>query len=103
LHPRSSYLTIEDGGFKYCSLFRHHMIQWSDVSRFGVLAVPGKTMVGFNYSASYGRAPKARAISVALSGFEAALPDTYGLTAEELARLLADCQREWTRKARSAS
>lgn len=50
-------------------------------------------MVGFNYSAEYRRAPKARAVSKALAGFEGGLPDTYGFRAKELAQILSDIHR----------
>jgi hypothetical protein len=52
-------------------------------------------MVGFNLVPEARTSPKARAVAKALSGFEAALPDTYGYKAEELAELLAGHHRDW--------
>ena len=45
-------------------------------------------MVMFNYAESYQGALAVRRINAALTGFEAALPDSYGLRPEELADLM---------------
>ena len=45
-------------------------------------------MVMFNYAESYQHSPKLRAFNTELTGFEAAIPDSYGLRHEDLADLL---------------
>jgi hypothetical protein len=45
-------------------------------------------MVMFNYVKSYQRTPKLRSFNTALTGFEAGIPDSYGLRHEDLADLL---------------
>ena len=42
----------------------------------------------FNYVESYPRSPKLRSLNTALTGFEAAIPDSWGLAHEDLADLL---------------
>jgi len=42
----------------------------------------------FNFSEEYKKAKKARKISSAISGAEGGLHDTFGLKAEELAKLM---------------
>jgi hypothetical protein len=48
-------------------------------------------MVGFNYVATYGRSHLGRRISRVIGGCEGGLPDTYGMTAAELATILNVC------------
>jgi len=100
LLPNASFLTVTEEGIEFCSLFRRHKIRWSDISEFGVTTVrqqglPVNKMVGFNYSPTYQRAAKARSVAKALAGFEGALPDTYGMRAENLAQLLTEYHRKW--------
>lgn len=47
-----------------------------------------REIVGFNYVPDYDRARTARTVAKMIGKSEGALPDTYGKTAEELARLL---------------
>jgi hypothetical protein len=99
LHPRSSYLTVDEEGIEFCSLFRTSRIRWSDVSEFGTFTIrhhglPVNKMVGLNYSTEFSRSAKARALSKAMTGFEGGLPDTYGFRAEELAQILSEFHRE---------
>ncbi len=101
LYPRSSFLTVHEEGIEVCSRFRSHKLRWTDISEFGTYTIrqhglPVSKMVGFNYSAEYQRASRARAFSKALSGFEGGLPDTYGFRAEELAQVLSEFHRDRT-------
>ncbi|PYJ03749.1 MAG: hypothetical protein DME25_11360 [Verrucomicrobia bacterium] len=103
LHPKCSSLTVTEEGMEIRSLFRSSKVRWSDISDFGVSTLrqqglPVNRMVGFNYSAAYQRASKARSVAKALAGFEGALPNTYGLRPEELAQLLAELHRQWSLK-----
>jgi hypothetical protein len=85
LLPSSSYLRLTSTGFTFCSLFRSHTVRWNDVERFSVVRLHRNKMVAWRYSAGYQARRTARLIADSLTGAEAALPDTYGLTAEELA------------------
>jgi hypothetical protein len=94
LHPRCSFLIVTDEGLEISALFRKSTIRWEDIAEFGVYrlthhGLPVNAQVGFNYAADYQKSPRARAVAKALTGFEGALPDTYGCRAEELAQLLA--------------
>ena len=93
LHPRASYLRLTEEGFTYCSLFRAHGVRWDAVAEFAVIVLPTATvskprLVAWNFVPGYPRTGRARAISQALCGYEAALPDTYGLKHDELAGLM---------------
>lgn len=86
--PNASYLKLESDGFTTCSMFRACKVRWADVTTFVVGRVFPNKMVMFNFEPTYSRTQKLRAFNVGLVGFEASLPDNYGLKAEELAELL---------------
>lgn len=79
LHPRSSYLTLTESGFVYCSYFRSTRHSWSQVSEFGVDKAGLGRKVGWHFQP---------AASKGAGGFEAMFPDSYVMPAEELAELM---------------
>ena len=85
---------MSDEGLEICALFRRSTIRWEDIADFGVYTLrqhglPVSRQVGINFVEGYPRSLKARRFATTLTGFEGALPDTYGYRAEELAKLLA--------------
>lgn len=93
-YPRATYLRLTTDDFTFCSLFRAHTVRWDVVAAFGVTAVGRHRMVAWNFVPGYPRTGRARALSQAISGYEAALPDTYGYKAAKLADLMNDlCQQ----------
>lgn len=88
LHPRASYLTLKKNGFVFCSLFRSHEVRWDDVEFFDVMKIGGTKMVVWNYVPEFSEQIRSRRAAAALTGCEAALPDTYGFKAEDLAELM---------------
>ena len=91
--PGASYLRVRGDGFLYCSLFRKSpVIPWRDVSIFRVASVPpsGIRLVVFDwYTASH---PAVRRVNQHLTGATDGLPDSYGLSPQELADLLNTCR-----------
>ena len=57
--------------------------------------LPGLGMVGFHYNASMKNAPALRRVSSFIAGVEAALPDTYGHSNIELAKLLNELRARY--------
>ncbi len=89
LMPQASFLKLKKDGFEYASLFRKHSVQWKDIEGFGIMkqsqsGITVNKMVGWDYVPEYDEKKKSRAMSKAITGIEAGLPDTYGLKAEEL-------------------
>jgi len=106
LLPGSSFLKIRKEGFEFRALWRETSCSWSDVEKFGVAefttyhaGIPQKhRMVGFRLSHSSHRPSKhlrLRRLSEALVGYEAALPDNYGMKHEELASLMNQKKMEY--------
>ena len=87
-HPKAAFLRLEPDGFTFCSLFRAHTVRWKNVREFDVIYVGPNRMVAWNFTPDYPTSGSARPISKSLSGYEAALPDTYGMKADELVELL---------------
>src|SRR5262245_6970745 len=85
--PGAGSLTLDGEGFEMCSLFRRHRTPWSRASRFTVGTLPdaNRRMVAYDDDALTGFAAET---SRKLLGRSAALPDTYRLSHDELARLL---------------
>lgn len=88
LLPNSTFLKIDENGFTVCSLFRSYTYLWKDVQSFDIAIIGVQKMVVFNFSNTYKGAHIARRMSVATCGYEAGLPDSFGLTPSELAALL---------------
>jgi hypothetical protein len=92
LLPGSAWVTVDADGIEFCSLYRKSRVPWEHIARFGVWGLPPfglRKLVGFDYSERFREARGMRGANRALVGFEAALPDTFGMSAKDLAELLA--------------
>jgi hypothetical protein len=94
-HPGAAYLRLAPEGFTFCSLFRSHTVRWTDVCEFGAVTIGGNRMVAWNFAPEYTPPGRVRRISKSLYGYEAALPDTYGLKAQELAELMEGLRQRY--------
>lgn len=92
--PGAAYLRLTPEGFTYCTAFRAHTTRWEDVEEFGVMQLHHNRMVGWNYVPGYQVKARMRGFSKAVSGYEAGLPDTYGLTVEQLVEALETLRRQ---------
>jgi hypothetical protein len=92
--PGASYLRLTRDELTIVSLFRRTTIRWADIERFGVLAfgIPGtqKDLVGMRYAPSYRGSKLGARIASAMTGFDGAIPASYGLPPEDLSTLLND-------------
>ena len=98
LLPGAASLRLDRDGFETTSLFRRSRTSWRDASGFEPVAIPPamEKMVAYdNVKAS--RRAVAR-INVAIAGRNAALPDTYGRSADSLAAVMA----QWRERAQSS-
>jgi len=59
------------------------------------MRISGNAMVGFHYDASMKNAPALRHVSSFIAGIEAALPDTYGHSNIDLAKLLNELRARY--------
>lgn len=94
LIPRASFLRIEEEGITFVSLFRSRTLRWSEVVAFYPGKVGRTAMVLYDFTSPSAACAKMRHANIALCGHEAALPDTYGFSAEGLAHLLNECKEK---------
>ncbi len=94
-HPKAAYLHLAADGFTFCSLFRAHTVRWEHVREFAVIYVGPNRMVAWNFAPDYPATGRARAISKSLSGYEAALPDAYGMKPQELVELMESLRQRY--------
>lgn len=99
LMPGASYLQLGREGFEMSSLYRKHRVAWSDVAGFGVMSLPtaGRKMVGWNYLPGRGKPSRLRQFNLERFGYEAALPDTYGMEIVDLVALLESARAQGQR------
>jgi len=88
LHPKSSFLTLASDGFTFASLFRKKFVAWSSVQSFSTVRIGPTTLVAWNYTPEFREQVALRKANIAVSGIEAALPDTYGMKADKLCQLM---------------
>jgi hypothetical protein len=88
LLPGAGGLTLDRNGFQVTSLFRSSSSRWQDVSGFEPASIPPSLQKLVVYDDVNVAGRKIANLNVALIGRNAALPDTYGLTADDLARLM---------------
>ncbi len=86
--PGASYLELRRDGFEFSSLYRKWFQRWSDVEEFFPQRIATNVMVCWNFAPGYVGQLRGRRVSAGLAGVEAALPDTYGMPAAELAALM---------------
>jgi hypothetical protein len=85
---RPGQLTIDEDGMTLEQLWRRTRFDFDDCSDFrtGSIPVSGQRIVSFDWTKA--RAPRLGRFNQRVSGGNSALPDTFGLTATELAHLL---------------
>lgn len=83
--PSASHLRLDASGFEVRSLFRAKAYRWSDIESFGVARIGGTVSVVFTRRPTGSSPP---AMGFRLSRADGALPDRYGMSAEELSLLL---------------
>jgi hypothetical protein len=93
LLPGASSLRLDEKGFGFTRFFRTQKFHWNEVGDFGIWTfgwiIKGEGVV-FNVSKS--RLSILEKINTALADRNGYLPDTYGLTAEELVELMTAWQ-----------
>jgi hypothetical protein len=80
-------LRLNQSGFAFGSPLRRHAFSWCDVQSFGVAGFGPNRVVAMTFASGVARGLKAR-FCRRVAGFDRLLMDSYGLRADELARLL---------------
>ncbi len=96
LLPGAAGLKLDADGFQMTTFFRTHRWRWQSVKGFEPVEVtPRQTLVCFDDPAQAGG--MLAQMSQSIAGHNSALPDTYGFSADDLARLMM----QWSNRARA--
>ena len=91
LLPGAASLTLSPEGFSFTSLYRKHpLTPWDHVTRFGIAKVSLNSMLGWDYAPGHTPAGNAPSFAKKQTGYEAALPDTYGMRIQHLVNLMEE-------------
>lgn len=95
LIPGSAYLKIAAEGLTICSLFSKTLISWHDIAEFRVVMIKKfglniYKMVAVLFVDAHDRQGTVGRLATRTVGCEGGVPDYYGMTAEEFAKLLND-------------
>jgi len=93
--PGAGALMLDSDGFEVTNLFRHHRSHWQDTDGFAAARIPPARHLMVVYDDATQSAKSLARINIAIVGRNAGLPDTYGLSADDLARLMA----QWRERA----
>lgn len=88
--PNSSYLTIDEKGIEMKNLFRTTFIPWQAVSGFKTKFIFVNKLVTFTIDEKLLESSK-------MKGKTGAFPDTYGMSAKNLANLLNEYKAKFDR------
>jgi hypothetical protein len=80
-----SSLSLDQEGFTCRTLFRSFRRRWVDCTDFAPTRVGFNMMVGFSTTSDEAQYPRLAAVARGLTGTAGALPDTYGVSADDLA------------------
>ncbi|MCA9391972.1 hypothetical protein KC614_02080 [candidate division WWE3 bacterium] len=97
LIPGSSYLQIGEEGFEVCTMFRSAFTKWEHVDQFRAGTNGKNKIVVYDYASEVKDYETVRGLMKGMFGTEAALPDTYGKSVEELVDLLNEAKDKYTR------
>lgn len=86
LMPGSSYLKLTSEGFEVCNMYKKYFIKWSEVEFF--MPMEEYEMCVYNFSSTHQQNTTLGNLSANMTGVDAGLPDTYGKSTEELAKIM---------------
>jgi hypothetical protein len=93
--PGAGALMLDSDGFEVTNLFRHHRSHWQVTAGFAAARIPHARQPMVVYDDTTQSTKSLARINIAIVGRNAGLPDTYGLSADDLARLMA----QWRERA----
>ena len=92
--PGAAWLRLTADGFTFCSLFRTQTVRWVQVREFSIIRV-NIPMVAWNFTDDCPPPGRARRFAKWLWGYEAALPDAYGIKPLELLEVMETLRQRY--------
>jgi hypothetical protein len=97
--PGAGGLTLDRDGFEATNLFRRHRTRWQDATGFQAARIPPAHQNWVAYDDVNASTKRIAKFNVGIVGRNVALPDTYGLSADNLAQLMV----QWRERALAPS
>lgn len=94
---KSTYLRLDEEGFEMGSFIRRHKYKWTDVADFRIGSISGAKMITIIFHLEYKQQKLGRAVAATLSGIEAAIPNQYNATLEQILEALTTWRRRYGR------
>ncbi len=94
LLPDSNYLEIRPDGMHIRNDYRNWFVRWTDVQEFFPGYFSQQSAVCWNYVSSDSEERLARKFIASITGFEAGLPNTYGMRTQDPCDLLNDWRKK---------
>lgn len=96
--PGANYLRLTRDGISYSTFFRKRSHKWDEIFEFGAYepSSTGSKYVGFNFKQRSKSGENLNSFSKTLSGWESGIPDTYGMSAEELVEILESWRKKYS-------
>lgn len=98
LLPNSTYLRLDEEGFEMGSFIRNQKFKWTDVADFRLGSIHGTKIIAIIFRPEYKQLQRGRAVAAALSGMEAAIPNHYNATLEQVLEALTTWKERFGRK-----
>lgn len=99
LIPGSSSLTLDKGGFEMKQFYYVRRTRWQTVTNINAGNISSSSVKTVQYNDSAFRGWKLAKLETAALGYNAMLPDTYSMTADDLAALMTQWwDRLWRRR-----
>jgi hypothetical protein len=93
--PSSTYLRLDEEGFEMGSVVLRRKYKWTDVADFRIGSISGAKMIAIIFHADYKQQRLGRAIAATLSGMEAAIPNQYNATLNEILAALTTWRQRY--------
>ncbi len=94
--PSANFLEVTDKGIETKNLFKSTFIPWENLENFGSRRVFLNKLVLYNFSDQFKNQSLDKKMSKKFFGYNGALPDTYGMSAEKLAELLNSYREKYS-------
>jgi hypothetical protein len=98
LLPNCMYLRLDEEGFEMGSPIRKHKFKWTDVADFHIGSISGAKMIAITFYPEYKGQRLARSVAATVSGMEAAIPNQYNATLEQILEALTTWRERYGRK-----
>jgi hypothetical protein len=101
--PNSTYLRLDEEGFEVGSFLRSQKYRWTDVADFRIGSIHSAKMIAIIFHPEYKQQQLGRTVAATLSGMEAAIPNQYNATLEQILEALTTWRQRYGQEGAQAA